>query len=95
MQCNKVRDVSPADPEVSRPRRECLNFSVRILLHPKPPAAAVADQSVVMANGETSSKKGAAGSWGRAGRREPGLGTGRGGDVTGVAYLLSPSAMSP
>jgi hypothetical protein len=29
-------------------------------------------------------KKGAAGLWGRAGRHEPGLGTGRGGDVTGV-----------
>jgi hypothetical protein len=30
-------------------------------------------------------KKSAAGPWGRAGRHEPGLGTGRGGDVTGLA----------
>ncbi len=29
-------------------------------------------------------EKGAAGAWGSAGRHEPGLGTGRGGDVTGV-----------
>ncbi len=33
-------------------------------------------------------EKGAAGSWGRAGRGEPGLGDGEGGDVTGVANSL-------
>ena len=30
-------------------------------------------------------KMGAAGSWGEPAAREPGLGTGRGGDVTGIA----------
>ena len=34
-------------------------------------------------------KRGAAGSWGRAGRSHPGLGTGRGGDVTGRDFLLA------
>jgi hypothetical protein len=37
------------------------------------------------ATGFSGFQKGAAGSWGRAGRRGPGLGTGRGGDVTGCA----------
>ncbi len=40
--------------------------------------------SSVVRRPSSSSKNGAAGSWGRAGRHEPGLGTGRGGDVTGV-----------